>query len=213
MYFLLAFACAYLATLTDLWFSNYPRTPEFFFRVWQAHLLSAIYGLIAWALLAAFDAFVLPAIAASETENQAGVVAFVAFIAFLQTHPFWKAVFVGLFANGLANIKFFSIPTGAGSVPFGFQTFTQVFDPKLRDDILIAHNSAVRVCCQGMLQQWGKSDADVSSLKVKALAAVPDKLSNAAAVKVDINTATTALELTRVCVERLGASWARQSLV
>jgi hypothetical protein len=209
MQFVVAFAVAYAATFSDLWFSAYPRTPDFLVRVWQAHFLSAIYGLIACALLFAFDLLVAPAVLQSEDADESYLLQF---LEFLKANSTVKAIFVGLFSNGLANLKFFSIPTSGGSVPIGFQTFTQLFDPSLRDDIVIGIDGLIGEFGASQLVALGKTDSDLQQLRDTLIRAVPAKLARAAAIKVDLNNATTALELIKVGIDRLGRQWMTRNL-
>jgi hypothetical protein len=207
--YLIAAAVAYAVTVFDLWSSTYPRTLGFLFRCPSAHGLAAVYAVVAGLLLLLFGLVVAPNL---QGDGEAGKALIGKFLVVLVTYPLLKGAFVGAFANGLANFKLFNIPSPNGPTPIGAQTLMLMFEP-LKESVVIEHHVRVRSFCGAWLQRIGKSDPDLPTLKLQAIAAVPGGYSadRKAAIKVTFDETTQAVDLLQKGVERLGAEWVRRT--
>lgn len=209
--YLLAAAVAYVVSLLDLWSASYPRTLRFVVRCRSAHAIALVYAAIACLLLFLFDMLVAPNI---QVANPAAQPAAARFVVMLSQQPLLKAAFVGAFANGLANLKLFNIPGANGAVPIGLQTFMLMLEP-MKEGLVIEHHNALRAFCTRLLRRLGKGDAELAALKQMALDGVPAGYApdRKAAIKVEFDEATHAIDLVQKAATRLGADWVEQTFV
>lgn len=194
--YVVAALASYAVTIFDLWSFGYRKTFDFLIQCRPTHYLSLVYAFAAIALVAFFDVLVAPSIEGAAGNEGVGPA-----IKFMKDNPFWQGAIVGALSNGLANIRFFSIPTGvAGQEPFpvGLRSVTQIFDAPLRDDISDHHYLKVKAFCEQHLVQMSTANT-LPELLVSANGAIPQHYATErkAVVRADFAEATDAVDLLR----------------
>ncbi|HLI67938.1 MAG TPA: hypothetical protein VKU90_16355 [Caulobacteraceae bacterium] len=206
----LALLAAYAFTILDLWATLYQRTFGFLIRCPAAHLLALMYGLCALLMLFAFDPLIAPLIGGGSADEKAAVTRA---LVLLHNNPWLKGLLVGAAANGLVNIKFFSVPGPKDPIPIGLQTLTLPFDPPLNRVLVTQHFLRLVSFCDARLAAIRRTDADLPVLKDQAKKNIPSSYSSddQAVIQVAFDSATSARNLLRAGVERLGSQWVQST--
>lgn len=120
----LAGVIATAITLLELITGSYRKTHFLLWRppqLWLMLVYVLVYGVIAFGLMTVIDVLI-----ANKYITLEG----------LGTNSPWiRAVIVGLTVRALMQITFFNVAVGAGTLPIGIATFTQLYEPMLLESL------------------------------------------------------------------------------
>lgn len=186
---LLAFCLGFLLSGAELLTSNCPRTFRFLVAGSRAfYFYCAIYGLCAVA------AFLFVQLTGAMIT--AGEVTF--------NSPWLRAVLAGVATRAFLQLNFFTVNSGASSLPIGPQTLVQIFEPALRRQISIDEFNLVRAFVQPRSRLY--PDLDQARLRVQQN--IPHALPSQEkeAFKSDLDKAQDALEIMESFLRFVGES-------
>lgn len=195
--YVIAFALALSVTFADYVTSNFPGTLCLALKNRWLFIYACVYGLFGIVGFVAYPELFGANNAAASTAVKATT--------FSMQNPWMRAATIGLTIKTVMHLKFFEIPSGAGSAtPVGIATFLQPFEPLLVRAIKLEH--------------WNLLTALMSTAAAKyptltvalplALAGIPGSLTPAekAAMAADLNAAKAVNDLFQVYISYAGCS-------
>ncbi len=184
----LALIIAALISGAELVTGSYPRT---FFIVRKCGVFYAytlFYGVIAFGVMLGLDA-----LTAAGKIDLAGIGI---------DNPWIQAIVIGVMVKALLHINLFTITSGTQSTPFGIETITQLFTNWFLKEIEIHHFNRLRKITSTRANQYN----DLNDVRKRAKENIPTSFSleDRAALKNDIDKATSVLQVMEMYLEVLG---------
>ena len=182
--FVLATAIAWLELVT----SKYPRTIYFIKKHWLLYTYALVYGFLSLLIMFLWDALVK--------------VDAVALASPLSTGRWAQSIAVGFSTKALLHIRLFTVSTGSQSVPVGIESFVNLFEPALLQNIDLHEFYKVRE----FLQPRSEKYKDLDVVKAKILSDLPQSFDGAerTSFATDIEKALSVIAAMEVYLRRFG---------
>ena len=185
---LLAFFLAGAIAWVELVTSKYPRTVFFIKNLWLVYLYALVYGTLSLVIMLGLDWLI-----------KAGAIALGGP---LNSGRWAQSIAVGFSTKALLHIRLFTVSTGSQSVPIGIESFVNLFEPTLLQNIHLYEFNKVRE----FLQPRSEKYADLNFVKQKILSDLPQTFEAAekTSFETDIEKAFSVVSAMEIYLRRFG---------
>lgn len=185
---LLALLVAFLIVIVELLTSHYPQTLFLVLKEKALYIYGAIYGLIAFFVMLAFDALVSSNTITIEGSESSSV--------------YIRALLVGIAIKALLHINLVTVKVGGQSTPIGLETIVQLFEPTLLRTIQLSEFNSLR----NFIKPYSVKFPNLEENKKTVIENIPKTFSDVeiSALENDIEKSDDIIEVFELVVKNLG---------